>query len=104
MTEFGKQFGKDEIKAIQDMSERVVDAVWEVEQRQTRDTAMPLDAKPKPKAERQAFAQATLVDPLALGAFHDEMAQKAGLTPERPISREWVNMVIEMTKELRDAE
>ncbi len=102
MSQFGKQFGKAEIKAIQDVNERVVDAVWEVEQRQKKDTASPLDGKPRSKAERQAFAQATLADPVALGAFHDEMAQKAGLTPERPISREWVDMVIDMTKELRD--
>lgn len=103
MPDFGKQFGKTEIKAIQEMNERVVDAVLEVENKQKKDTASPLDGKPRTKAERQAFAQATLVDPLALGAFHDEMAQKAGLSKERPISREWVKMVIDMTKELRDA-
>lgn len=103
MTDFGKQFGKTEIKAIQEMNERVVDAVLEVENKQKKDTASPLDGKPRTKAERQAFAQATLVDPLALGAFHDEMAQKAGLSKEKPISREWVKMVIDMTKELRDA-
>ncbi len=102
MTESGKQFGKDEIKAIQEMNERVVDAVLGMEKQQKKDTASPLDGKPRTKVERQAFAQATLADPLALGAFHDEMAQKAGLTAERPISREWVEMVIGMHKELRD--
>lgn len=96
------QFGNAEIKAIQEMNERVVDAVMGIEKRQKRDTAGPLDSKPRTKAERQVFAQATLVDPVALGAFHDEMAQGAGLTPEKPISREWVDMVIGMHKELRD--
>ncbi len=102
MTQFGRQFGKAEIKAIQEMNERVVDSIFSVEKQQKEDTASPLDGKPRSKAERQAFAQATLADPLALGAFHDDMAQQEGLTPERPISREWVAMVIKMTKELRE--
>ncbi|KKL26554.1 hypothetical protein LCGC14_2394140, partial [marine sediment metagenome] len=39
MTQFGRQFGKAEIKAIQEMNERVVDSIFSVEKQQKEDTA-----------------------------------------------------------------
>lgn len=103
MSQAGKQFGKEEIQAIQEMNERVVDAVLGMEKQQVKETAGPLDSKQLTKTERVEKARVTLADPMALGAWHDEMAQQAGLTPEKPISREWVAAVIGMQKELRDA-
>ena len=97
-------FGKEEIKAIQAMNERVVDAIFGVEKKQREETASPLDGTPMKKAQRLSEGRVTLNDPVALGAWHDQMAQRAGLTEERPISREWVDAVVRMTKELRNAE
>ena len=103
MSTFGDQFGKEEILAFQAMTKRGVDAVLAQEERQAESTDGPLDAKFSTKAERKAFALATVNDPVALGAFHDEMAQEAGLTPERPISRKWLRDSLKMEKEARDA-
>ncbi len=97
------QFGRDEITELQNMNQRVVDTVLGVEKQQIEDTAGPLDSKQLTKSQRVAKARAELSNPEGLAMWHDQLAQKDGLTPERPISRKWVKAVIDMTKELRDA-
>ncbi len=103
MTQFGDQFGKAEIQEIQAMSKRVVDKVLAQEERQEEATDGTLDAEFLTKKQRERRAAVSLQDPVSLGAWHDDMAFESGLTPERPISRKWLKMVIGMTKELRDA-
>ena len=97
-------FDKQTIQGFQDVNDRVVETLFGIEERTRKETASPLDGEQMPKAQRLAEGRRKLGSFDVLSAEHDDMAQQAGLTPERPISREWVDAVIKMTKELRDGD
>lgn len=94
---------KGRIGQIDERLERRFGDVMEMMLRQREDTTEPLIGDKRSKAERMMFSRQTLRNAALLGSFHDEMAQRQGLTKERPISKQWWADVVNLQKELDSA-
>ncbi len=91
---------KGRIGQIDERLEKRFGDVMALMMQQNEDAEAPSTGDERTKAERIMLSRQTLRNPVMLGSFHDEMAQRQGLTKERPISKQWWDDVVKMQKEL----
>ncbi len=102
---------KDDIEGMDRASAAVFEDILAIKLRQEKETTRPLIVDRKPgtkepgaamgKQERRAWRAQHLGDPDFLGSLHDQLAQRQGLTPERPFSKQWFDDMAFHEKERR---